>query len=284
MVRFTDYRKRKYGIEFNRNELQFELGRINKEGVIKRKYKIKKTEQGWQCQGRKCGEGFVCEHVRMVDIMIQEQGDPMLQEKIINLEQKMQRLKSVLDEKLAFTKQCITSTKEIIEEETRQRYLVEMMAFFPDRLTHLQCKVCLRDRFCWRGQPQGFLCAGFFMTLSKEPFVIEKMQRLQFTFLDQPAMAAEDRQELLNRLDFRDLVGLSYLVGANLYNIAVINKNNMRNLLSAILIDKDESPYRLTDVSHFGIMDRTGGYKNAQDIREAEESREGFGAGTSQAS
>lgn len=154
---------------------------------------------------------------------------------------------------------CFQESQKIFHEETRQRFLAEVMQYFPDVLTNWQCKLCVRDRVCWLGQPQGFLCAGYFFTHNLIPLVQDIVRDLQSSFLDQPEMSPEHREDLLNSLDFHELVALSFLVAANLKILPLVTKFSIRSLLYAILIRKDQSIYRLTKVSFVYIIANSGG-------------------------
>lgn len=129
------------------------------------------------------------------------------------------------------------SISKSIQEEFRTHYLGEIISFFPDySLKGLQCRFCVRDKMCWRGQTQGYTCGLYFIL--KYP---DLGHRSRILFL---AEMCKDKQTLLDFIAeaaFLDLLILCILNNANVRILSRITSYGLRYILFHILSENNPS-------------------------------------------
>jgi hypothetical protein len=146
----------------------------------------------------------------------------------------------------------LTDIDELLTEETRQHFLAEVIAHFPEKLTHLQCQKCIRDKVCWLGVMQGFSCALYFMQYSPHSDVQKHLTYLKSLTIT---------PELLATLNFFDLLSLCLIYNINLTIFSTLTTQRLRFFLYTILCEK-KSPRLLTNGKNLSIFTDSGIHNN----------------------
>ena len=157
------------------------------------------------------------------------------------LRQSILRLSTLLEE-VKQVASLLPSIEKLLQEEFRTHHLAEIISFFPEySLKGLQCRFCVQNKICWRGQTQGYVCGLYF--LSKYPERSHNGHRLYL------AKMGMSRQWLLHFIieeaDFLDLLILCSIHRANIRILSRITTHGLRYLLLQIL-SENNSPYLLT--------------------------------------
>ena len=105
-------------------------------------------------------------------------------------------------------------------EEFRVRRLGELRCYFPDTMTHVQCRYCVEDGVCWHGPRQGFQCAAFFMKHSPNPLMVARKMHYEYP-----------TKEDIEIADFPHLLLIAGLRNINILLISRMTAHALRSLV-----------------------------------------------------